>query len=695
MTTLLSLYPGDRAIGIAGLAVLQSTVVIALAWLLARGAAPRLPAVRHAIWLGTLVSLALGPIAATLADRAGLAIVDLPTIRAAAASLAPASPAGIVEDGAAIGESPRPAWMSQLPIGEPGEAVAREGPRSAVDRTRFDRLRAMCGLAAFAWAVVAAALAIRLAAGVFQLERLKRRARPLDEGPLGDVLAEVRAALGLRKLPRILISDDLDRPVAAGVFRAAVVMPAGLFKAMEPRRLRDVLVHECAHVARRDHLVGLLQRLAEVAYWPQPLMRLLGRELSRAREELCDNHVLRGGDRLAYSWTLLAVAEIADGPARFSTASGLLSSTWGLEDRIAGILDDGRDLMTRSNRRASFLVAAGFVAATAGFAALAPAGDGPADKAEVSGAVDRLADKLRQGPLDRPAEGVEERAALYLLDLADGKSTLITAEPEPGLRNCGSPRWAPDGRRILFDASPGDNWRETHLKAIDLGDDRLKIADLGPGNCPSFAPDGGRVAFLSNSRQPGRPLGIWIMRADGSERRPLNVYGAPQWSPDGRKILVIHFGSPVSAGLLDIETGVERPLNFPGYRIHPSPRWAGPDTLVASATSEEGTAIALFDVSNPDDCKVKEVLWKKGDRLDAAPTYPSYSPATGRCAFVAKTADGLALYSVQRGSFGPPRRLEDRGSDRRLAGLEFSPDGRFLLFCSDRDPHDLGGAKAP
>ena len=402
------------------------------------------------------------------------------------------------------------------------------------------------------------------------------------------------------------------------------------------------------------------------------------------------SHVLHGGDRLAYSWTLLEVAEFADGPARFSTASGLLSSSWRLEDRIAGILDDGRDLMTRSNRRASLLVAAGFVAATAGFATLAPAGDGPADKTEVSGAVDRMADKLRQGPLDRPADD-EERAGLYLLDLADGKSTLITAEPEPGLRNCGSPRWSPDGRRILFDASPGKNWRETHLKSIDLGDDRLKVADLGPGNCPSFAPDGGRVAFLSNSRQPGRPLGIWIMRADGSERRPLNVYGAPQWSPDGRKILVVHFGSPVSAGVLDVETGVERPLVFPGYRIHPSPRWAGPDTVVAAATSEEGTAIALFDVANPDDCKVKEVLWKKGDRLDAAPTYPAFSPATGRCAFVAKTPEGLALYFVQRGSFGPPRRLEDRAPDRKLAGLDFSPDGRFLLYCSDRASHDPGG----
>lgn len=689
MTALAWLDPGDRAMGIAGLALLQSTAVIALAWLLARVAARGRPAPRHVIWLGALVSLALGPIAAILADRAGLAFVELPILRAAASSLAPAPPAAAVDDASTIAASPRPAWMSQLPIGAPGDAPAREAPRPVIDRTTFDRLRATCGLAFAAWAVVAAALAIRLAAGVFRLERLKRRASPLDEGPLGDVLDDVRATLGLRRLPRILVSDELDRPVAAGTLRAAVVLPATLLKAMGPQRLRDVLVHECAHVARRDHLVGLLQRAAGVAYWPQPMILLLDRELSRAREELCDNHVLHGGDRLAYSWTLLEVAEVADGPARFSTASGLLSSSWRLEDRIAGILDDGRDLMTRSNRRASLLVAAGFAAATAGFATLAPAGDGPADAA-VSGAVDRMAEKLRQGPLDRPADD-EERAGVYLLDLADGKSTLITDEPGPGLRNCGSPRWSPDGRRILLDASTGKNWRETRLKSIDLGDDRLKIADLGLGNCPSFSPDGQQVAFLSNSHEPGnQPLGIWIMRGDGSGRRPMNVYGAPQWSPDGRKILVIHFGSPVEVGVLDVATGVERPLVFPGYRIHPSPRWAGPETVVASATTEEGAAVALFDVSDPANCTVKEVLWKRGDRLDTDPTYPVlalypvFSPATGRCVFVARTHVGLGLYSVQRGSFGPPRELERPTPDRRLAGLEFSPDGRFLLYCSDR-----------
>jgi Tol biopolymer transport system component len=489
----------------------------------------------------------------------------------------------------------------------------------------------------------------------------------------------------MRALPPLLVSDALDRPVAAGIFRAVVVLPKASFESLDPRRLRDVLVHECAHVARRDHLVGLLQRVAEVVFWPQPLLRLLDRELSRAREEICDNHVLRGGDRIAYAWTLLEAAEMADGPAPLSSVFGLLSSSWRLEDRIAGILDDGRDLMTHSNRRASILVTACFLATTAAFAGLAPAEDDPADGKGVSGAVDRMAEQLRQGPFERTPD--DERAGLYLLDLADGKSTLITDEPAPGLTNCGSPRWSPDGRRILFDASPGKNWRETHMKSIDLGEDRLKITDLGFGNCPSFSPDGKEIAFLSNNDEGmGLALGIWIIQAEGQSRRPLDVYGSPQWSPDGRKILVVHFGSPVQSSILDVETGAETPLNFPGYRIHPSPRWAGPDTVVAAATSDEGTAIALFDVSNPDEAKVKEVLWKKGDRLDADPMYPVFSPATGRCVFVGKTDEGRALYSVQRGSFGPPRRAEERGFDGRLAGLEFSPDGRFLLYCSDRSP---------
>src|SRR5262249_55751177 len=56
---------------------------------------------------------------------------------------------------------------------------------------------------------------------------------------------------------------------------------------------------------------------------------------------------------------------------------------------------------------------------------------------------------------------------------------------------------------------------------------------------PSFSPDDKRVAFLLNPNAvPNAVPGIWVMQADGSERRRAGEYGIPLWSPDGRQFLI-------------------------------------------------------------------------------------------------------------------------------------------------------------
>ncbi|WP_165067193.1 TolB family protein [Paludisphaera rhizosphaerae] len=335
------------------------------------------------------------------------------------------------------------------------------------------------------------------------------------------------------------------------------------------------------------------------------------------------------------------------------------------------------------------ILAAALMLTVRGAAGDGPKEDGaPAVKLEqvgpqVTGAVDRMAERLKQGPVEQTP--VADRSALFLLDVDKGEVTLIADEPDPGRKYCGSPRWSSDGRRILFDSSPGMVWSKTRLKSIDLTDDRLKVADLGLGNCPSFSPDGKRIAYLVNhGAAPDLKYGVWTMQSDGSDRRRHEVFGIPKWSPDGKQLLIVRFGSPVEMSLMDVESDQVQPIRLPGYKIHSSPSWAGPGTLVAVASSDEGAAVVFLDVTNPSEAKIKEILWKKGDRLDGNPSYPIYSPVTGRCVFVSREPQGMALYSIQRGTFGPPKRLEAQGFDNKIASLEFSPDGRYVLFCSDR-----------
>jgi hypothetical protein len=135
-------------------------------------------------------------------------------------------------------------------------------------------------------------------------------------------------------------------------------------------------------------------------------------------------------------------------------------------------------------------------------------------------------------------------------------------------------------------------------------------------------------------------------------------------------------------GRLDRKSGL---LQVHDREFFSPPSWAGERIIVASTGREAGDAVVLIDVSDPEEATVTETLWKRGQDLDIKPLSPVYSPETKTCVFVGEQeGKGLALYSIQRGKPGPPRRLEAEGFDNILRSLSFAPGGRFVAFSSDR-----------
>jgi Tol biopolymer transport system component len=112
-------------------------------------------------------------------------------------------------------------------------------------------------------------------------------------------------------------------------------------------------------------------------------------------------------------------------------------------------------------------------------------------------------------------------------------------------------------------------------------------------------------------------------------------------------------------------------------------------SALATKAKYEGDAIALLDVHKPAQAKIIEVLWKKSEDQNVSPRWPVYRPDTRQCFFVGEEPKKRAIYAVQRGESLPARRLEvveyqRQAQYQQLAGLSFSPDGRYLLFEANR-----------
>ena len=161
-------------------------------------------------------------------------------------------------------------------------------------------------LLAFAWALGASGVVLHLGLGVRRARCLVRRARCDEVEPFANVVSAVARDTGVRA--DVAISDDVDAPAVAGLIRSVVLMPRAAL-GWSKERWKLVLLHEFAHVARRDCLAGAIAELACAMHWFDPLAWLARRRLRRERELAADEDVLAAGHLASdYAAHLLAIA---------------------------------------------------------------------------------------------------------------------------------------------------------------------------------------------------------------------------------------------------------------------------------------------------------------------------------------------------------------------------------------------------
>ena len=115
----------------------------------------------------------------------------------------------------------------------------------------------------------------------------------VKDGHVSALAEHLRIRLGIRRPVRLMSFPHAPWPFTVGLFRPRLVLPEALLSSgVSKRQLESVLTHELAHIARFDYATVLLATVAEAAYWWNPFVHFARRELSVAREEVCDNYAL-------------------------------------------------------------------------------------------------------------------------------------------------------------------------------------------------------------------------------------------------------------------------------------------------------------------------------------------------------------------------------------------------------------------
>ena len=283
----------------------------------------------------------------------------------------------------AAGAAPRPAASALFTgrLGLSGVALPAEAP--PVRRRPIATRDVLAGLALL-WAFGAAAMLTQVVAGLLSVRRLVRGARPLADASWTAEAAEAARTLGLPRVVALLTSDETEVPLTARVFRPVLVLPRAA-ASWDADRRRVVLLHELAHVRRRDTLARLAAETVAALYWFHPLARAAVAALRREGERAADDLVLGAGTRPSdYAAHLVAIVRgLAKEPEAWALAMARPSQ---VEERVRAILDPAleRRPMGRWHARlaASTLVAGAALVATVhlGFAPRAKAASFEAKK---------------------------------------------------------------------------------------------------------------------------------------------------------------------------------------------------------------------------------------------------------------------------------------------------------------------------
>jgi beta-lactamase regulating signal transducer with metallopeptidase domain len=188
--------------------------------------------------------------------------------------------------------------------------------------------------------------------------RLAATGLPITDETLLERYALMGLRFGLSRLPRLLLSEEVDSPVLIGALRPALVLPPGILASCTNEELDAILAHELAHLKRRDLLWAWVPTLAQALFFFHPLVWLTRQEWRLAQEIACDELALRVTrvPALQYGQVVLKVAAQRPSPRlREPAAVGAVGSYRTLRRRLLAI-QQYRPVTHRQARRLGMIL---------------------------------------------------------------------------------------------------------------------------------------------------------------------------------------------------------------------------------------------------------------------------------------------------------------------------------------------------
>jgi hypothetical protein len=134
-------------------------------------------------------------------------------------------------------------------------------------------------------------------------------------------LAELAAALQLSQKVQFVQSGIATIPMVLGHFKPVILFPLGMITALPAGEVEAILLHELAHIRRKDYLVNILQQAIEIVLFFNPAVLWLSALIKIERENCCDDiAVAQSSSKRNYINALVSFQEFQLNAPQYATA---------------------------------------------------------------------------------------------------------------------------------------------------------------------------------------------------------------------------------------------------------------------------------------------------------------------------------------------------------------------------------------
>jgi bla regulator protein blaR1 len=152
---------------------------------------------------------------------------------------------------------------------------------------------------------------VRFTGSVFYVYRLKNSQVFKVDYQWNTRLMRLSERLGLDKTVRLAESGLARVPMTIGYLKPVILLPIGTLSGVPPQQIDAILLHELAHILRKDYLLNIIQSVIELLFFYHPFTWWISGLIRQEREHICDDLAVNiNQDHINYIKALTTMEEL-------------------------------------------------------------------------------------------------------------------------------------------------------------------------------------------------------------------------------------------------------------------------------------------------------------------------------------------------------------------------------------------------